>query len=521
MDLFEDAPAGDNTPEYSVSELSGALKKTVEGAFSNVRLRGEIGRVTRPASGHIYLDLKDDKSVINCNIWKGVANRLDIAPEEGMEVIATGKLSTYAPQSKYNFIIDTMEIAGEGALMALLEKRKKALAAEGLFDADRKQLLPYLPKRIGVITSRSGAVIRDIIHRLSDRFPSEVILWPVTVQGEKCADEVVAAIEGFNALPLDHPLRPDVIIVARGGGSIEDLWGFNEERVVRAVANSDLPLISAVGHETDTTLIDYASDMRAPTPTAAAEMAVPVRAELLATLSDLDARRLRSTARAMEQKTRQLRDLTRSLPRAQNLLDTPRQRVDLASSKFGSVLNQQVSLKRNHLLSISGKFSASSLLHTIGIKRATLRSVSDKFAPTLKSQLQNRQHNLTQVHANFTRIFERHIAVSRHRASSAFLQFTPQSLRRNIQKSRSDLGSKSQNLTPAMTRIITNAKRRMDSSERLLNALSYKSILKRGYAVIRDRDNNVLTNFAQTSAAQQITIEQHDGTTSATVKSKG
>ncbi len=454
MDLFEDVPQKDNTPVFSVSELSGALKKTVEGAFSNVRLRGEIGRVTRPASGHVYLDLKDDKSVINCNIWRPIVSRLDVFPEEGMEVVATGKLSTYAPNSKYNFIIETLEIAGEGALMALLEKRKKALSAEGLFDAGRKQLLPYLPKRIGVITSRTGAVIRDILHRLSDRFPSEVILWPVTVQGEKCADEVVTAIEGFNALSFDHPLRPDVLIVARGGGSIEDLWGFNEERVVRAAANSNLPLISAVGHETDTTLIDFASDKRAPTPTAAAEMAVPVRTELLATIADLDARRLRTTARMMEQKNRQLRDLSRSLPRAQNLLDTPRQRLDLASSKIGSALSKQVGVKRNKFAMTAGQLSAQTIL-------------------------------------------------------------------RNVERKRSELNIKSQNLTPALTRKLRDSRKQLDGADRLLNALSYKSILKRGYAVIRNSEGKVLSNFSQTSVEAQITIEQHDGTTHAAVKTKG
>ncbi len=237
MDLFE-AAAGSNTPEYSVSELSSALKRTVEENYAHVRVRGELGRVTRPASGHMYLDLKDDKAVINCNIWRPIAQRLDFVPEEGMEVIATGKLSTYAPRSGYNLIIEKLEIAGEGALMALLEKRKKALAAEGLFEASRKKALPYLPEKIGVVTSRSGAVIRDILHRVSDRFPREILLWPVAVQGKGSAEEVAAAVRGFNALPQGDPLRPDVIIVARGGGSIEDLWGFNEEIVVRAVAAS-------------------------------------------------------------------------------------------------------------------------------------------------------------------------------------------------------------------------------------------------------------------------------------------
>ncbi len=271
-----------NTPEYTVSELSNALKRTVEQAYDHVRVRGELGRVTVAKSGHVYLDMKDDKAVIDAVMWKGVAAHLNFRPEEGLEVIAEGRLSTFPGRSKYQMIIERMEPAGEGALMALLEARKKALAAEGLFSPDRKRALPFLPRVIGVVTSPTGAVIRDILHRLEDRFPTHVLLWPVLVQGDKAADQIAHAIEGFNAIEPGGPVPvPDVLIVARGGGSIEDLWCFNEERVVRAAAASRIPLISAVGHETDTTLIDYASDRRAPTPTGAPEIAVPVRRELL------------------------------------------------------------------------------------------------------------------------------------------------------------------------------------------------------------------------------------------------
>ena len=287
-----------NLPEWTVSELSAALKRTVEDAYGFVRVRGEVSGFKGPSpSGHCYFRLKDDKAVLEGVIWKGVWGRMRVKPEEGLDVIVSGKLTTFAGSSKYQLVIDTLEPAGVGALMKLLEERKKKLAAEGLFDEARKQLLPFLPDVIGVVTSPTGAVIRDILHRLADRFPRRVLVWPVRVQGEASAAEVANAIDGFNALPERGALpRPDLIIVARGGGSLEDLWSFNEEIVVRAAADSMIPLISAVGHETDITLIDFASDRRAPTPTAAAEMAVPVRAELMAQIAALTARRARLLA---------------------------------------------------------------------------------------------------------------------------------------------------------------------------------------------------------------------------------
>jgi exodeoxyribonuclease VII large subunit len=284
--LLAKGSAGDNAPALTVSELSGALKRTVESAFGFVRVRGEVSGWKRHGSGHCYFTLKDDSACIDAVIWRGQAAGLAFQPEDGAEVIATGKLTTYAGRSKYQVVVDRMELAGKGALMALLDKRRRALAAEGLFDVARKRSLPFLPKVIGVVTSPTGAVIRDILHRLEDRCPTRVILWPVPVQGEGAASKVAAAIRGFAAFDP----RPDLLIVARGGGSIEDLWAFNEEEVVRAAADSPIPLISAVGHETDTTLIDHAADRRAPTPTAAAEMAVPVRAELASQLSELGQR---------------------------------------------------------------------------------------------------------------------------------------------------------------------------------------------------------------------------------------
>jgi len=296
-----------NTLELSVSELSESIKGLIENNFEYVRVRGEIGRVSKPASGHIYFDLKDSDSVISGIIWKGNALKLDIRPEEGLEVICTGKVTTYKGQSKYQIIVDKVEAAGIGALMALLEKRKKILEAEGLFSDRYKKAIPYLPKTIGVITSPSGAVIRDIIHRLEERFPLHVIVWPVRVQGETCPEEVVDAIEGFHLVDQSNISRPDVIIIARGGGSLEDLWGFNDESVARAVFNSKIPIISAIGHETDNTLIDLVSDLRAPTPTAAAEKAVPVKEHLLEGLRDNKVRLKALFFVKLEKKTKEIK----------------------------------------------------------------------------------------------------------------------------------------------------------------------------------------------------------------------
>src|SRR5947199_2525213 len=325
-----------NIPEWTVSELSAALKKTVEDAFGYVRVRGEIsGFRGAHSSGHCYFALKDESAKIEAVIWRTTHARMRFKPQEGLEVIATGRLTTFPGSSKYQIVIEALEPAGIGALMALMEERKKKLAAEGLFDEKRKQLLPWLPEVIGVVTSPTGAVIRDILHRLQDRFPRRVLVWPVKVQGEGSAEQVAAAIRGFNALPEAGKIpRPDLLIVARGGGSLEDLWSFHEETVVRAAADSLIPLISAVGHETDITLIDFAADKRAPTPTAAAEMAVPVRSELLAEVSALARRTFVCWLRGPESRRNQLRPSARALPAAGQLLAVPRQRLDGAAASL-------------------------------------------------------------------------------------------------------------------------------------------------------------------------------------------
>ncbi len=418
-DLIDEPVPGQNAPEFTVSEISGAVKKIIEGNFSHVRIRGEVGRVSRPQSGHLYLDLKDDRAVLAAVIWKGVAGRLRTQPEEGMEVVATGKLTTFPGQSRYQMVIEDIAPAGVGALMAMLEKRKKKLAGEGLFDAERKRPIPYLPEVIGVVTSPSGAVIRDILHRLRERFPRKVLVWPVPVQGEKCAPEVAAAIEGFNALTPGGAIpRPDLIIVARGGGSIEDLWGFNEEIVVRAAAASTIPLISAVGHETDTTLIDFASDMRAPTPTAAAELAVPVRADLMSWLAGMEDRRVRSLATGLDRRRQRLRDLARGLPNPAEMVDFQVQRLDVLAGRLPRALTGLVQNARGRLVQQAAGLRPSALRHNIEQKHTILSISSRSFEQASKAQverLRNRLDSLDRLRETlgYRRTLERGYAVVR------------------------------------------------------------------------------------------------------------
>ena len=394
-DLIDSPVKGENAPEFSVSELSSVLKRMIEGEFSNVRIRGEVGRVSRPASGHLYFDLKDDKSVIASVTWKGQASKLVTQPEGGLEVVATGKITTFAGQSRYQMIVSEMSVAGIGALMAQLEKRKKKLEAEGLFDKSIKKEIPYLPEIIGVVTSPSGAVIQDILHRLSDRFPRKVLLWPVAVQGERCAPDVAAAINGFNRLtPGGAMPRPELIIVARGGGSIEDLWGFNEESVVRAAAESEIPLISAVGHETDTTLIDFASDLRAPTPTAAAEYAVPVRADLMGWLSSMDERRVRSLSTGLEIKRQRLKDLSRGLPAPDELVAMSTQRLDSISERLPRALITVSNNKRTILLQTSAGLRGSLLKNKLVDRSEAINRFVKSIQSNMKVIIQRNQSAL-------------------------------------------------------------------------------------------------------------------------------
>ena len=341
--LLADERPGDNAQAFSVSELSSALKRTVESEFSHVRVRGEISGFKRAASGHIYFSLKDENARLDAVMWKGGAARLPFAPEDGLDVVASGKLTTYAGRSNYQIVVESLEVAGEGAMMLLFEKLKARLAAEGLFASERKKPMPSLPRVIGVVTSPTGAVIRDILHRLADRFPSHVIVWPVLVQGNGAAAQIAGAIQGFSNMPEDGPTpRPDLVILARGGGSIEDLWAFNEEAVVRAVANCSIPIISAVGHETDTTLCDLAADLRAPTPTAAAEIAVPVRNELLQRVGQMSLRIESALRRQLDRASERLEAQRRLLPKLTDLAAPHQQRTDDLAERLRQSLGQRI-----------------------------------------------------------------------------------------------------------------------------------------------------------------------------------
>jgi exodeoxyribonuclease VII large subunit len=439
-----------NLAEYSVSELSAALKRTLEESFGHVRVRGEIGRVTNPGSGHCYLDLKDDRAVISAVIWKTAFSRLRIRPEQGLEVIVTGRVTTFPGQSKYQIVIETIEPAGIGALMALLEDRKKRLMAEGLFDAGRKKPMPYLPRIIGIVTSPTGAVIRDILHRLADRFPRHVLLWPVRVQGEQCAAEVARAIAGFNALREDDPIpRPDLIIVARGGGSIEDLWGFNDEIVVRAAAASAIPLISAVGHETDWTLIDYAADARAPTPTAAAERAVPVRDDLVDQIHDLAGRMRRCARKHLEDCRARVISAGRGLPRLDDLLAFARQRFDGAGGRLMRALEANTRHHRSQYERCAAKLSSRTLKRDMG-------------------QLQE------------------------------FLSREGRQLRRCLQE------------------FLSLKRRSIETSAKLLNTLSHRSVLQRGFALVTS-EGSLIAGAAAADPGMHVKIEFHDASVGARV----
>ena len=384
-----------NARPYTVSELSFALKRTLEDAYGFVRLRGELSKVTFHSNGHVYLSLKDERSSIDGVIWKTSVRGLQVRPEQGMEVIVTGKVTTYPAGSRYQIVIETMAPAGVGALLAQLEKLKAKLQAEGLFDSERKRPLPAMPQTIGVITSPTGAVIRDILHRIRDRWPCRVVVWPVVVQGEQAAAQVIAAIEGFNAQAGDGPVpRPDLLIVARGGGSVEDLWAFNDERLARAAAASAIPLISAVGHETDTTLIDFVSDRRAPTPTAAAEIATPVLAELKALTADCQRRLIRCTAHALDKGRTRLTAAARGLPRPEDLLALPSQRFDHVAGNLGRALTRHVTLHEHALARVAGRLGPQLLDRPRRLKAERLAELSVRMRPAVERGLERQRERL-------------------------------------------------------------------------------------------------------------------------------
>ena len=472
-----------NVAEFTVSELSAALKRTVEDSYGYVRVRGEISGYKGPhGSGHCYFALKDERAKIDGVIWKMTFARMRIKPEEGMEVIVTGKLTTYPNRSSYQIIVETLEPAGLGALMALLEERKRKLTAEGLFDEARKQLLPFLPEVIGVVTSPTGAVIRDILHRLADRFPRHVIVWPVKVQGDGSAEQVAAAIRGFNALPDGGRIRrPDLLIVARGGGSLEDLWSFNEEIVVRAAAESMIPLISAVGHETDVTLIDFASDRRAPTPTAAAEMAVPVRADLIAELMSKARRALACWQRAQDHRRTELRAAARALPNAEELLAIPRQRLDACAERLPRALRANAQIHHTQYSRIAGRL-------------APQLSARHGRAPPAAAR---RLH-----------------APARHRAARPTAR---RSITR-ITRARDRVTTLSERGKRAALALIATREARLERSYQLLRAFSYQSVLERGFALVRDGGGHPLRSAASVQPGMRLDIEFSDGCVGATAQ---
>lgn len=426
-----------NVPEMSVSELANSLKRTLEQTYGRIRIRGELTGLKVAASGHLYGDIKDENANVNIICWRGTMNKLSIKPEEGMDVIVTGKMSSYPKSSRYQIIIDSMELAGEGALLKMLEERRKKLASEGLFAPERKKTLPFLPQTIGVITSPTGAVIQDIMHRLRDRFPRHVLLWPVSVQGDGAADQIARAINGFNQFDGTNLQRPDLLIVARGGGSLEDLMAFNEESVVRAAANSQIPIISAVGHETDTTLIDFASDLRAPTPTGAAEMAVPRRIDLLGRINENQERLYASVHRLTQHRKNILETWSAKLGDPRQLLENRMQSIDHLGDKLNYGLKQNLSLKENNAQSVIAK----------------LRSPKDI-----------------------------------------------------ITKHAQTLGYQHEQLIKITPRVLKDKRTSFESLTRMLESLSFKRVLERGYAVIQKEDGQIISSEKDVQNSEELSI---------------
>jgi len=470
-------PLEHNVAEFSVGEISRAVKRTLEGTFDRIRVRGEVSRPNYHGSGHLYFTLKDEEAVIDSVCWKGNVGRLGLKLEEGMEVICTGRISSYPRSSKYQIVIESVELAGEGALLKLLEDRRKKLTEEGLFDPERKQELPFLPEIIGVITSPTGAVIRDILHRLSDRFPRRVILWPCPVQGEGSAEKIATAIDGFNGFAPDGPIpRPDLLIVARGGGSLEDLWAFNEEIVVRAAAASQIPLISAVGHEADTTLIDFASDVRAPTPTAAAEMAVPVRAELMAQTLDSSRRLVTGLNRYWEDQRLRIESLGRGLPQPDYLLEEASQRLDGETERLGLAAQNRLNSYVERVDSLGSR-----LRHP----RDVMSAAGDK---------------MSQVAKQLTVAWE---TVLRDR------------------QGRFDGLDAGNRLPISIDRQLGTGAERLGAQAKLLDSYSYKGVLERGFASVRDAAGEPVQRASGLSAGDGVEIEFFDEKRSAMINGDG
>ena len=482
-DLFSSADSASNLQAYSVSELAGALKRTLEQTYDHVRLRGEISKVTRHSSGHVYLTLKDDKANIDGVIWKGQVRALQTQPDTGLEVIVTGRITTFPASSKYQIVIEQMEVAGVGALLAQLERLKQKLHGEGLFDASKKRPLPFAPKTIGVITSPTGAVIRDILHRIRDRWPCRVVVWPVVVQGETAAPQVINALRGFESDP--NVPRPDVIIVARGGGSVEDLWPFNSEELARAVAACRIPVISAVGHETDTTLIDYVSDRRAPTPTGAAEMATPVIGELRAFTADLERRRQATVSRKLEVLRERVSLLSRALPKPQDLINTAQQQLDYASHRLTGGLASNLNAHDTAFARIGGRFRPGLLERPRELKSEQLAQLSQRLTRAAARKL-----TLTQQHARLPDLSRR----------------MDEALKRNAARAGERLPDLTRRMDDAMARGLKLKGDRLTALDKLRLSLNPDRPLDLGFARVNHKSGGLVTSPDMAAAGDVLEL---------------
>jgi exodeoxyribonuclease VII large subunit len=482
---------GVNIAEFSVSELSAAIKRALEEGFGLVRLRGEISGYRGPhASGHCYFALKDDKSKIEAVIWRHSFAKLRFRPEEGLEVIAQGRITSYPGSSKYQIVIETLEPAGVGALMALLEERKRKLGLEGLFAEERKRPIPFLPRVVGIVTSPTGAVIRDMLAGFTERFPTRVLVWPVRVQGETCAAEVAAAIRGFNGLPERGPIpRPDVLIVARGGGSLEDLWGFNEEIVVRAAAESGIPLISAVGHETDWTLIDLAADARAPTPTKAAEWAVPKHADLLDRMGELGHRLRSCTMRRLDEARAHLKAAARGLPRLDELLALPRQRFDAVDRRLARALHANTQAHAKHLARIAPRLQPR----------------------LLSGRIDRLCDRLEHVHARASQALARGAAMRRSRLERISGRLRPGTIAERLGRCGERLSELERRARASMAVALVHRRRALAGHAQMLGSLSYQSVLRRGFALVRDDRGAAVRSVERITPGMRLEVELADG----------
>ena len=532
------SPAGNNVAEFTVSELSNAVKRALEDGFGHVRLRGEVSGYRGPhASGHCYFSLKDDKAKIDAVVWRGAWSKLRFKPEEGMEVIATGKISSFPGSSKYQIVIESLEPAGLGALMAQLEERKRRFAAEGLFADERKKPLPFLPKIVGIVTSPTGAVIRDMLHGFRERFPTRVVVWPVRVQGEGSAAEVTAAIRGFNAIAPGGAIpRPDVLIVARGGGSLEDLWGFNDEAVVRAVAASTIPVISAVGHETDWTLIDLVADARAPTPTKAAEWAVPKHSDLLAETGKLTLRLQVSVRRVLEALRRDLKSAARGLPRAEDLAALPRQRLDTIAHRLDGALKARVQRCHTRFAQVAGRLPGPRTLVTHHRQRIDATAIRLGRALSANTQAHHTRHvriasrlaprlldiRLTRASDRLEALerrardgLGRTAAVRRARLERASGRLQPAPIRHRVERCAERLDTLTRRIERALVGSLAQHRRALDGQAKLLASLGYHSVLARGFALVRDANGGMVRSASAVAPGQSLEIEFADGRVSA------